>query len=238
MLFEGAQGALLDVDHGTYPYVTSSNSSGVGISSGSGVPGSFYKRIIGVVKAYGTRVGGGPFPTEQDNEIGQHLGHLERIRHGHAPSACCGWFDAVAARYTVRLSGVTTLAVMLLDVLSEVPEIQVCTAYEINGKRIDTFPSHVDDLRDARPIYTTFPGWQTDISKITRWTDLPENAKAYIAGLGKILGRPVEITSVGPDRAATMFAPAQVGAADLSFAVAGSKLLVASRGPMQLIPRR
>ncbi|MGC3969857.1 MAG: adenylosuccinate synthase [Pirellulales bacterium] len=208
LLFEGAQGALLDVDHGTYPYVTSSNSSGTGISSGSGVPGSFYKRIIGVVKAYGTRVGGGPFPTEQDNDVGQHL----RDRGNEYGTVTrrprrCGWFDAVAARYTARLSGVTTLAVMLLDVLSEVPEIQVCTAYEIHGKRVETFPSNVDDLRDARPIYTTFPGWQKDISGLTRWSDLPENAKAYIAGLGKILGRPVEITSVGPDRAATMFAP-------------------------------
>lgn len=208
MLFEGAQGALLDVDHGTYPYVTSSNSSGLGIASGSGVPGSFYKRIIGVVKAYGTRVGGGPFPTEQDNDIGQHLRDLgnEYGTVTRRPRRC-GWFDAVAARYTARLSGVTTLAVMLLDVLSELKEIQVCTAYEINGKRVETFPSHVDDLRDAKPVYTTFAGWQQDISKLTRWDDLPANAKAYIAGLGKILGRPVEIASVGPDRAQTMFAP-------------------------------
>ncbi|MBL9091069.1 MAG: adenylosuccinate synthase, partial [Planctomycetaceae bacterium] len=208
LLFEGAQGALLDVDHGTYPYVTSSNSSGTGISSGSGVPGSFYKRIIGVVKAYGTRVGGGPFPTEQDNDIGQHLRDLgnEYGTVTRRPRRC-GWFDAVAARYTCRLSGVTTLAVMLLDVLSELKEIQVCTAYEIRGKRVETFPSHVDDLREAKPIYTTFPGWQKDISKITSWSQLPENAKAYIAALGKIIGRPVEITSVGPDRAATMFAP-------------------------------
>ncbi|MBL9092300.1 MAG: adenylosuccinate synthase [Planctomycetaceae bacterium] len=208
MLFEGAQGALLDVDHGTYPYVTSSNSSGLGIASGSGVPGSFYKRIIGVVKAYGTRVGGGPFPTEQDNDIGQHLRDLgnEYGTVTRRPRRC-GWFDAVAARYTARLSGVTTLAVMLLDVLSELKEIQVCTAYEINGKRVETFPSHVDDLRDAKPVYTTFAGWQQDISNLTRWDDLPANAKAYIAGLGKILGRPVEIASVGPDRAQTMFAP-------------------------------
>ncbi|MBN8627599.1 MAG: adenylosuccinate synthase, partial [Planctomycetes bacterium] len=119
MLFEGAQGALLDVDHGTYPFVTSSNSSGAGISAGSGVPASFYKRIIGVVKAYGTRVGGGPFPTEQDNDIGQHLRDLgnEYGTVTRRPRRC-GWFDAVAARYTARLSGVTTLAVMLLDVLS------------------------------------------------------------------------------------------------------------------------
>lgn len=208
LLFEGAQGALLDVDHGTYPYVTSSNSSGTGISSGSGVPGSFYKRIIGVVKAYGTRVGGGPFPTEQDNDIGQHLRDLgnEYGTVTRRPRRC-GWFDAVAARYTCRLSGVTTLAVMLLDVLSELKEIQVCTAYEIHGKRVETFPSHVDDLREAKPIYTTFPGWQKDISKLTSWSQLPENAKAYIAALGKIVGRPVEITSVGPDRAATMFSP-------------------------------
>lgn len=208
MLFEGAQGALLDVDHGTYPYVTSSNSSGTGISSGSGVPGAFFKRIIGVVKAYGTRVGGGPFPTEQDNDLGQHL----RDRGNEYGTVTrrprrCGWFDAVAARYTARLSGVTTLAVMLLDVLSEVEEIKVCTAYEINGKRVETFPSQVDDLRDAKPIYTSFPGWQQDICGCRRWEDLPENAQKYLAGLSKILNRPVEITSVGPDRVQTMFAP-------------------------------
>ena len=135
VLFEGAQGALLDVDHGTFPYVTSSNSSGVGISAGSGVPGRYLNKVIGVVKAYSTRVGGGPFPTEQDNATGQHL----RDRGNEYGTVTrrprrCGWFDAVAARYTCRLSGVDVLAVMLLDVLSELEEIKICTAYEIDGE--------------------------------------------------------------------------------------------------------
>lgn len=208
VLFEGAQGALLDVDHGTYPYVTSSNSSGVGISSGSGVPGRYLNRVIGIVKAYGTRVGGGPFPTEQDNDTGQHL----RDRGNEYGTVTrrprrCGWFDAVAARYTARLSGVDVLAVMLLDVLSELPEIKICTAYEIRGKRVEVFPSHVDDLREAKPIYETLPGWQTDICGLRRWDELPPAAVNYVRRLGEILGRPVQIASVGPDRAATIFHP-------------------------------
>lgn len=208
VLFEGAQGALLDVDHGTFPFVTSSNSSGVGISSGAGVPGRYLQKIIGVVKAYGTRVGGGPFPTEQDNSTGQHL----RDRGNEYGTVTrrprrCGWFDAVAARYTARLSGADTLAVMLLDVLSELPEIQVCVAYEIAGKRVSVFPSHVDDLRLAKPIYETLPGWQTDISKTRQYADLPANARAYVEQLAKIIGRPLEIVSVGPDREQTIFAP-------------------------------
>jgi adenylosuccinate synthase len=207
VLFEGAQGALLDVDHGTFPYVTSSNSSGVGISSGAGVPGRYLEKIIGVVKAYGTRVGGGPFPTEQDNELGQHL----RDRGNEYGTVTrrprrCGWFDAVAARYTSRLSGVDSLAVMLLDVLSELPEIKICTAYEIDGQRVTVFPSHVDDLARAQPVYETLPGWQQEISDVRQLADLPANARKYLARLGEIIGRPVEIVSVGPDRDQTMFA--------------------------------
>ena len=207
VLFEGAQGALLDVDHGTFPYVTSSNSSGVGISSGSGVPGRYLEKIIGVVKAYSTRVGGGPFPTEQDNDVGQHL----RDRGNEYGTVTrrprrCGWFDAVATRYTSRLSGVDVLAVMLLDVLSEVSEIKICTAYELDGRQITVFPSHVDDLRRAKPVYETLPGWQQDISHIRKLADLRVAARQYLARLGEILGRPVEIVSVGPDRQQTMFA--------------------------------
>jgi adenylosuccinate synthase len=207
VLFEGAQGALLDVDHGTYPYVTSSNSSGVGIASGSGVPGRYLEKIIGVVKAYSTRVGGGPFPTEQDNATGQHL----RDRGNEYGTVTrrprrCGWFDAVATRYTSRLSGVDVLAVMLLDVLSEVSEIKICTAYELDGRQVTVFPSHVDDLRHAKPVYETLPGWQQDISHIRELANLPAAARQYLARLGEILGRPVEIVSVGPDRQQTMFA--------------------------------
>jgi adenylosuccinate synthase len=153
ILFEGAQGSLLDIDHGTFPYVTSSNSSGVGVSSGSGVPACHITKVIGVIKAYSTRVGGGPFPTEQDNATGQHI-RDEGNEYGTVTRRPrrCGWFDAVAVRYTARLSGVNSLAVMLLDVLSKLPEIQVCTAYEIDGRRLVQFPSHVDDLRRATPI--------------------------------------------------------------------------------------
>ena len=137
LLFEGAQGALLDIDHGTFPYVTSSNSSGLGVASGSGVPGRWVERVIGVVKAYSTRVGGGPMPTEQDNATGQRL----RDRGNEYGTVTrrprrCGWFDAVAARYTARLSGVDELAVMLLDVLSGFDEIKICSAYTIDGKQI------------------------------------------------------------------------------------------------------
>ncbi|MBI2823105.1 MAG: adenylosuccinate synthase [Planctomycetia bacterium] len=217
VLFEGAQGALLDVDHGTFPYVTSSNSSGVGIASGAGVPGRYLQKIIGVVKAYSTRVGGGPFPTEQDNDLGQHL----RTRGNEYGTVTrrprrCGWFDAVAARYTARLSGVDSLAVMLLDVLSELPEIKVCTAYEIDGRRVDVFPSHVDDLRRAQPVYETLPGWQQEISAVRDVDDLPANARGYLARLGEIIGRPVEIISVGPDRDQTMFADRSRRAAEVA----------------------
>ena len=141
MLFEGAQGALLDIDHGTFPFVTSSNSSGLGAAAGSGVPGRYVAKVLGVVKAYATRVGGGPFPTEQDNAAGEHI-----RRRGNEYGTVtrrprrCGWFDAVAARYTARLSGVDSLAVMLLDVLDELPELQICTAYELDGRRTTDFP--------------------------------------------------------------------------------------------------
>ncbi|MCA9198162.1 MAG: adenylosuccinate synthase [Planctomycetales bacterium] len=206
ILFEGAQGALLDIDHGTFPFVTSSNSSGVGVSAGSGVPARFINRIIGVIKAYATRVGGGPFPTEQENEIGQHIRDLGN-EYGTTTGRPrrCGWFDAVAARYTARLSGVDMLSLMMLDVLSELPAIQVCVAYEIDGKRVTDFPSHVDDLRNAKPIYEELPGWQQDVTQVDRYEDLPENAQKYVQRIGQIVGRPVGIVSVGPDRKQTMF---------------------------------
>lgn len=207
MLFEGAQGSLLDLDHGTFPYVTSSNSSAVGIASGSGVPPSYLKKIVGVVKAYSTRVGGGPFPTEETGEIGQHIRDRGQ-EYGTVTGRPrrCGWFDGVAARYTARLGGVASLAVMLLDVLGELPEIKLCTAYEINGKRVTDFPSHVDDLRVVKPVYETLPGWQKDISKIRKLADLPPAARGYLQRVSELLGRPVEIVSVGPDREQTILA--------------------------------
>ncbi|MDO4575760.1 MAG: adenylosuccinate synthase [Planctomycetia bacterium] len=206
ILLEGAQGALLDIDHGTFPYVTSSNSSGVGVCSGAGIPARSIQKLVGIIKAYTTRVGGGPFPTEQDNEIGQHI-RDEGNEYGTVTKRPrrCGWFDAVAAYYTARLSGATDLAVMLLDVLSKLPEIQICTEYEIDGVRTKHFPSHVDDLRKVKPIFITLPGWQKDITGCTKWAELPENAKNYVRKIRELVGVPVEIVSVGPDRQQTIF---------------------------------
>lgn len=205
ILFEGAQGALLDVDHGTYPFVTSSNSSGVGVSSGSGVPGKYINRVIGVVKAYSTRVGGGPFPTEQDNEIGQRI-RQQGNEYGTVTRRPrrCGWLDAVAVRYTSRLSGVDSISVMLLDVLSGLGELKICTAYEIDGQRTTQFPSHVDDLRKARPVYETLPGWRDDITGVRKLNDLPANARAYLDRISQIVGLPIEMASVGPARDQTI----------------------------------
>ena len=205
ILFEGAQGALLDIDHGTFPYVTSSNSSGVGISSGSGVPGSYMKRVIGIVKAYTTRVGGGPFPTEQENEIGQKI----RDRGNEYGTVTkrprrCGWFDAVAVRYTSRLSGVTEIALMLLDVLSTFDELKICTAYELDGKVIQSFPGNAEDLRRVKPIYETVPGWTEEIKGISSLSELPENAKKYVARISELVAKPVKIVSVGPGREETI----------------------------------
>ncbi len=206
LLFEGAQGSLLDVDHGTYPFVTSSNSSGVGISAGSGVPGRWIQRVLGVVKTYSTRVGGGPFPTELDDEIGQLI--RERGKEYGTTTGRprrCGWFDAVAVRYTARLGGVHALSAMMLDVLSALPELKICVAYELDGHRIDQLPYHADDLRRAQPVYETLPGWQTEITDVRQWEDLPPRAIGYLNRIAELVGCPIEIASVGPDRSQTIF---------------------------------
>lgn len=205
ILFEGAQGALLDVDHGTYPYVTSSNSSGVGVSAGSGVPAKYIQRVIGVVKAYSTRVGGGPFPTEQTNGTGQYL----RDRGNEYGTVTrrprrCGWLDAVALRYTARLSGTDSLSIMLLDVLSGLGELQICTAYRLNGAPTQQFPSHVEDLRQVEPVYESLPGWRDEISDCKEFEDLPKEAQAYVHRIGELCGCPVETVSVGPGRTQTI----------------------------------
>lgn len=207
ILFEGAQGSLLDIDHGTFPYVTSSNSSACGIHSGSGVPERAISKMIGVAKAYTTRVGGGPFPTELDNPIGEHI----RRRGNEFGTVTgrprrCGWFDAVATRYGARVSGIDCVALMLLDVLSELDEIQVCEAYEINGERVVDFPSHVETLALARPIYRTLPGWKKEISDLRKLQDLPTQARKYLDTVAELIGRPIEIVSIGPDREQTLFA--------------------------------
>jgi len=206
LLFEGAQGSLLDLDHGTFPYVTSSSSSGCGIHSGSGVPERHISRMIGVVKAYTTRVGGGPFPTELNNDIGQHIRDIGR-EYGTVTGRPrrCGWFDAVAAGYGARISGVDCLSIMLLDVLSQLDEIQVCTAYDIDGEITTDFPSQVENLARAKPVYKVLPGWKRDVSVLRKLADFPPQARAYLDLLSELIGKPVEIVSVGPDREQTVF---------------------------------
>ena len=211
VLFEGAQGALLDVDHGTFPFVTSSNSSGVGVSSGSGVPGRWINKVIGVVKAYSTRVGGGPFPTEQDNDIGQHI----RDRGNEYGTVTrrprrCGWFDAVAVRYTARLSGVDALAVMLLDVLSELPRAEDLHGLRNRrpaGDRLS--PATSTTCGGPSRFYETLPGWQQDITRRPHdGRPAARRPASYLDRLSELIGRPVEVVSVGPDREQTIFADA------------------------------
>jgi adenylosuccinate synthase len=161
--------------------------------------------VIGVAKCYSTRVGGGPFPTELENETGQHIREKgKEFGTTTGRPRRCGWFDAVAVRYTARLSGVDKLAMMMLDVLSELDEIQICTAYELDGERIEVFPSQVDDLRRARPIYEALPGWKQDVTGARRMEDLPENALKYLDRISELVGPPVGIISVGPDREQTI----------------------------------
>ena len=205
ILFEGAQGSLLDIDHGTFPYVTSSNSSGVGISCGSGVPARFISKILGVTKAYTTRVGGGPCPTEQPNDIGKKLRERgNEFGTVTGRSRRCGWFDAVAVRYTARLGGVDALSLMLLDVLSSFETIQICTAYELGGHQTRSFPGSSEDLGRVKPIYETLPGWSEDITGVRKFDDLPVNAQNYAKRIGELVGKPVELISVGPDREQTI----------------------------------
>jgi adenylosuccinate synthase len=158
------------------------------------------------VKAYSTRVGGGPLPTEQDNAIGEHLRRRGR-EYGTVTGRPrrCGWFDAVAARYTARLSGVDELSVMLLDVLGGLDEILVCTAYEIDGRRVTQFPSQIGDLERAKPVYERFAGWPGELESVRREADLPAEARRYVAAISDFVGRPVSVVSVGPDREQTIF---------------------------------
>ena len=208
VLFEAAQGSLLDVDHGSYPFVTSSNSPVAGVWSGTGVPARQIGRIIGVVKAYGTRVGGGPFPTELDDGpqgIGQRIRDAGR-EYGTVTGRPrrCGWFDAVAARHGAALAGLDELAVMLLDVLGQFDEVKVCTAYEFDGERIGHFPGDAFLLERCRPVYETLPGWKSDVTRARKPADLPANARRYVDRLGELLGARVSVVSVGPDRAQTI----------------------------------
>jgi adenylosuccinate synthase len=205
VLFEGANAALLDVDHGTHPFVTSSSTTVLGIPSGTGIPGSRISEVIGVCKAYSTRVGNGPLPTEQINDIGQRI--RERGREYGTTTGRprrVGWLDLVAVRYSAMLNGVTSLAVMLLDVLSGIDELHVCTAYTINGKQTDRFPADAEELDRATPVYRTLKGFSEDVTAARSRSDLPAGARAYIDLIEEIVGVPVGLISVGPDRVQTI----------------------------------
>lgn len=205
ILFEAAQGSLLDIDHGTYPYVTSSHSLPSGIWSGSGIPAKHLSRIIGVVKAYTTRVGRGPFPTELTDGpegIGERIRRIGR-EFGTVTGRPrrVGWFDSVATRYTAMLSGANEITVMLLDVLSGLSELKLCVAYELDGERREHFPSDSFQLERCKPIYETMEGWSQDITGCRKAEDLPIQARRYVERVGELIGLPVSIVSVGPDRA-------------------------------------
>ena len=209
LLFEAAQGSLLDVDHGTYPFVTSSNSSTAGVWSGSGVPARNLTRIIGIIKAYTSRVGRGPFPTELDDgptgigETIRRIGHEYGTVTGRPRR--CGWLDLVSIRYSAALGGIDEVTIMLLDVLSALDEIKICMAYELDGQRITDFPGDAFLLDRCKPIYETLPGWKQDISAVRKPGDLPGAARRYIDRIADVLQLPVSIVSVGPDREQTIF---------------------------------
>jgi adenylosuccinate synthase len=205
VLFEGAHAALLDVDHGTYPYVTSSNCSSLGLFTGAGVPPQFVKDIIGIAKSYSTRVGGGPFPTEQDNPTGNYI--RERGREYGTTTGRprrCGWFDAVAVRYSSDLCGATSIAMTLLDVLSGLESLHICTGYRLNGQRLPYYRSDAQTLVGVEPIYEILPGWKEQIHDARRFEELPHNAQAYVKRIETLIGVPVKMVSVGPERSQTL----------------------------------
>lgn len=201
LLFEGAQGSLLDVDFGTYNYITSSNATASGVSPGSGLPPMKLDQVIGVAKAYTTRVGEGPFPTELSDEIGERL--RERGREYGATTGRprrCGWFDAVACRFTTMINGCETIALTKLDVLDMEPRIKLCVAYESNGKSLENFPASLETLNNAKPIYEELPGWQEKTSGITKFKQLPQKAKVYLDFLKKTINTEISFISIGRER--------------------------------------
>ncbi len=206
ILFEGAQGTMLDLDHGTFPFVTSSNSSSLGMPAGCGVPAKFVDNFIGIVKAYTTRVGAGPFPTEQDNETGQYIrdkGNEYGTTTGRPRR--CGWFDAVAVRYAATIGAIDSVAMMHLDTLSGIKELKICRAYEINGKETNFFPANTARLALASPIYETVPGWDEDLTEANNFKDLPANAQNYIKKVEGFIDKPIKMIGVGPRRDQTIF---------------------------------
>jgi adenylosuccinate synthase len=205
VLLEGGQGTLLDVDHGTYPFVTSSNPTAGGACTGSGIGPTRITRVIGILKAYTTRVGSGPFPTElfdADGERLQRVGGEVGVTTGRTRR--CGWFDAPIARYAARVNGLTDFFLTKLDVLTGFERIPVCVAYDVEGTRSDEIPMTQTDFHHARPIYEYLPGWTQDISGAREFGDLPANAQAYVRYLEDVSGAPVSAIGVGQDRDATI----------------------------------
>ena len=201
ILFEGAQGILLDVDHGTYPFVTSSNTVASSAATGSGCGPNIIGYVLGITKAYTTRVGEGPFPTELKNETGEHLGKIGK-EFGTVTSRKrrCGWFDGVLVRQTIKVSGINGIALTKLDVLDELEEIKMCVAYELDGKKVDYLPAAVDDQLKVKPIYKSFKGWKSSTKGIKNFEKLPENAKIYIKELEKFIETKVSSISTSPER--------------------------------------
>ncbi|MGI5284958.1 adenylosuccinate synthase [Nonomuraea polychroma] len=205
VLLEGGQGTLLDIDHGTYPFVTSSSPTSGGACAGAGIPPNRLTKIIGILKAYTTRVGSGPFPTELTDEMGDWLrqtGGEYGVTTGR--NRRCGWFDAVIARYATRINGITDYFLTKLDVLSGLERIPVCVAYDVDGVRHDEIPMTQTDFHHAKPIYEEFPGWQEDITSAKSFDDLPPNAQAYVRTLEEMAGAPVSAIGVGPGRDQTV----------------------------------
>jgi adenylosuccinate synthase len=205
VLFEGGQGTLLDVDHGTYPFVTSSNPTAGGACTGSGVGPTRINRVIGILKAYTTRVGSGPFPTElhdEDGEALRRIGGEFGVTTGR--NRRCGWFDAVIARYATRVNGLTDFFLTKLDVLTGWERIPVCVAYEIDGRRVEELPYNQSDFHHAKPVYEYLPGWSENISKARTFEDLPKNAQSYVKALEEMSGAPISAIGVGPGREETI----------------------------------
>ena len=205
ILFEGAQGILLDVDHGTYPYVTSSNTVPAMAATGSGLSPDKIGYILGITKAYTTRVGSGPFPTELKNKIGDTLGRRgKEFGTVTARKRRCGWFDGVLVRQTIKISGINGIALTKLDVLDELDEIKMCIKYDLNGKKLDYLPAATEDQFKIKPVYKTFSGWKSNTKGVRNIRDLPENAKKYIFALEDFIGAKISSISTSPERADTI----------------------------------
>jgi adenylosuccinate synthase len=205
ILFEGAQGILLDVDHGTYPYVTSSNTVPAMAATGSGCGPDTINYVLGITKAYTTRVGSGPFPTELEDDIGELLGKRgKEFGTVTARKRRCGWFDGVLVRQTIKIAGITGIALTKLDVLDELDEIKVCIQYELDGKKIDYLPAASEDQFNIKPLYKSFPGWKTSTQGIRNMDDLPLNAKNYIHAIEDFIGAKISSISTSPEREDTI----------------------------------